>query len=925
MSSTVGVLGSNFGGSRRQYDDTSQQPLPTRAGRLEAGARSRLTTHNSTMAERRLSWRPFRRLRRSIVQGISLGEISSEVNPKQLAPVSPVHFVEEHTKVDADPVVSPNTKKDTLKVSIKPEDPQSPVVDVQTDSSRGDVDQCDSPDPPGLVPASTESSPKQPSWIPGARVRIVGGSHRNKPGTFVKRTAKRITVRLRSGKETHLKPEFVVLDEEDDSTQSDDESPRNEPPETPPVVTFESGMTVCVLRGKYQGQRAVVVKRTPQRVALRLASGTTTYLAPDALELVVEANPPVGIDDGPEEATPRVRIETAAENPVRTTSPSNSIQSNGSSIVGKTVDVVKGTHKGKVGVVLRRTPFRIQLEFSDGTRSLLARGSVRAREDPTGRREDGMEGVVVAEDGDFQWARSPKTGRMERLSFGERPTTNTAVDNLAQFIYGDRVLFKDYAMKKDLDHVPEKVTKSGDQEYFLMSLRLIDNKDEGTRMWFGKKKNAKLRVCYLRADSPEAVQSELEKLAGFGRLTATKTVARLDLFLSTASKSNVDKTNRPFRLYDHLTASDFEEIPEIAHEGCGFIPRKYIEMFIGTHAVGKRTFALQVRIIVPKLGVFKGLLVEKPGIDKIQLPMSMKKVGPAEVECDDSAWLMINQAGTVPGTANTALAKYFADKSKRKPEIKFSPEDLFFAHGVSTDVLGKYELEAKLQSNPRFGHANLVGVSDPTGMIPSGHVFITGFLGVDCSAERLMVSRYPICKASDGRMLPFLSSKPRGMSREAWNFLAGLQFGAIIFGNPEPGCAPLPTLISQGDLDGDLYFVCWDQELLKGIVNDDENFQDVPPEPAKDKFAREWNDDWLKAARSQMLDIIGLRRRIALVKELYKLWDNASVESEEKDLFADAYKESIDIKKHGGLVYLPAALWGNVSPELHVYLSSQKE
>ena len=40
--------------------------------------------------------------------------------------------------------------------------------------------------------------------------------------------------------------------------------------------------------------------------------------------------------------------------------------------------------------------------------------------------------------------------------------------------------------------------------------------------------------------------------------------------------------------------------------------------------------AVQIRIISPFLGTCKGMLIKKGGISKIQLPSSMKKVGPSE-------------------------------------------------------------------------------------------------------------------------------------------------------------------------------------------------------------------------------------------------------------------------------------------------------
>jgi len=55
------------------------------------------------------------------------------------------------------------------------------------------------------------------------------------------------------------------------------------------------------------------------------------------------------------------------------------------------------------------------------------------------------------------------------------------------------------------------------------------------------------------------------------------------------------------------------------------------------------------------------------------------------------------------------------------------------------------------------------------------------------------------------------------MSEEAAEFFASISFGAIVF----PLGDELPTKISDGDLDGDLYLGVWDEDVLKGISTDD--------------------------------------------------------------------------------------------------------
>ena len=56
--------------------------------------------------------------------------------------------------------------------------------------------------------------------------------------------------------------------------------------------------------------------------------------------------------------------------------------------------------------------------------------------------------------------------------------------------------------------------------------------------------------------------------------------------------------------------------------GCGFIPKALIEEYVGYGAKGSNAAAVQVRVLGHRLGLFKGLLVAKAGIKKIQLTES---------------------------------------------------------------------------------------------------------------------------------------------------------------------------------------------------------------------------------------------------------------------------------------------------------------
>ena len=109
-------------------------------------------------------------------------------------------------------------------------------------------------------------------------------------------------------------------------------------------------------------------------------------------------------------------------------------------------------------------------------------------------------------------------------------------------------------------------------------------------------------------------------------------------------------------LDDHsfkLKADVFEVLPgptsavtgEDMADGCGFIPEPLLLRLLGDMKLSKISpLAIQVRIFSPRLGVCKGMLMSKPGIDRIQVTRSMVKVMPftvAESSSSASNWVWL--------------------------------------------------------------------------------------------------------------------------------------------------------------------------------------------------------------------------------------------------------------------------------------------
>ena len=101
-------------------------------------------------------------------------------------------------------------------------------------------------------------------------------------------------------------------------------------------------------------------------------------------------------------------------------------------------------------------------------------------------------------------------------------------------------------------------------------------------------------------------------------------------------------------------------------------------------------------------------------------------------------------------------------------------------------------------------------------------------------------------------MLPTVSSKPVEMSDANWRWLQSLHFGTVIFSNPRKGMMFMPERIAKGDLDGDLYFVCWDENVLNHIET--EPMENIASDDNCSLSTVPTNPNWFREAQDLMVD-----------------------------------------------------------------------
>lgn len=692
----------------------------------------------------------------------------------------------------------------------------------------------------------------------------------------------------------------------------------------------------------------------------------------------------------------------------------------------------KSQHAGKKGVVRHYTPQKVSVKLEDGSSPCLAPHSISST---TSSVTNALGELSVATPSSS--ARTPdvkKTSDVKTASGGGprlaglRPLKTVLTDEAEskETCFLDQLLpNRTYLLEKHLPQskaelkLPDLSFEDNGRRYDFLTCKVFD---DGANAYGGKKRC--MRLLYAATSGPGFdinsdpeplsaldLQTELEKLANWRALpSARKAAARLELLQSPAPRIHT---------FDHLTSSQLERIAEAQPTkdsgGCGYIPEALLASLLAggkvpAGKVAQRAMAVQVRIVAPQLGVFKGVLVRRRGIDQIQLPPSMMKVPPSETNVRDTrVWLLFTRV--FPSKASLQMGKVAAGDAACASftQKKLSPmlARLLASRGVPPKVLQRYagaaadaaagnkeeedddeatdfgdaeewmdvcgdddlvDLDDALPSpqpsppaaspaagaappsappsvaatkqqprHPLRSEAWLVGVAAPEEGLPAGHVFISGLKaslipkGSD-GAPCVFATRSPCVHAHDGRLVPVVTIQPEGMEDAAWASLTKRPFGELVFSNrPLHDGRGLPELIAEGDLDGDLYWVCWDADIVSHVTpRSDERV--VPPvvdvseevaaaaaaeaHPAPSTKAEEdesesrLGDDWLKQAQAHMTDAQVLREAMAIGK-LYKAGERKAKASalglDDPDAMAcfAAYRQAIDHGKHGDGISLP--------------------
>jgi ribosomal protein L24 len=820
-------------------------------------------------------------------------------------------------------------------------------VPRSNDDDDDDDDMQDTGLPERIPPSITTTTPKEgfptatlqmkqtrevPNAIIGERVKIVKGTNKGTTGTIVSlKGEKTYVIRLEDGVEKNVRRTSVQQMEVEDRPSSEmiqesltleehkahSATPKNVP--TSLTVQGVPGQGVKIVKGTNKGKMGTIVSlKGDKTYVIKLDQGEHKNVRRTSVELL-----PVNVS--------LLQEPDAAMEPPQKTS-SHEIYSSPTQDTFAQVKIIAGQHAGEMGRVRSqksKTMFVIEID----------------RVGTVNKREASLSFVTSKPTVDMcgaEWkvADSQEGGTRRGARFIVKSRLSSKQDKEVTFlshILGNRVRIEEIPINKDECSEPydKDLTVEGNHKYQLISAKIQADGDVNAGPW---SKPKCMRLFYVQVHAPLlepiAVQDLLLRVANFQALEPRKVMARLELLQSPTFRLPNGSCGLRF-----LKASDFCMTEDKGYVGCGFIAHcmmdRLMEGIYGSSLQASRVIAIQARFFIPSLGILKGMLVRKRILEgpPIQLNASMLKVPPSThpEALMDRAALLICKLGvyTRSGMPNDYIGKLL--NQQQKPPKSFKPKKLsdmvlrlWQGLGVPADICQEYAKESLRPCN--ICHAWVVGVADPTGSLPPGHVYVTGMTG---HRNDIFITRSPCIKPNDGRVVPVLNEKPEAMSLEDWEFLKQMSFGAVIFANPKPGMLSMPEQIAGGDLDGDLYLVCWNEQILSHIVA--EPLRDLPSEqedPSQKFNFTNMDDEWFTKAQDLMIDASAVDAMSRLTGKLYtlstKFADKSSSFMHDPDAiaFANAYNQALEFGKHGGKVTLPAHLRDHLPPNLRDYVTT---
>lgn len=761
----------------------------------------------------------------------------------------------------------------------------------------------------------------------GSYVKVCNGTYVNQFGTVTRLTKKQALISLNeSEKVLRLNQdklqvlESINCHERKCIPNEDSRQQMNE------CSDFHNGSKVFVIDGKYRGRKGVILGLTNMKAHIELEKESNkesirTCLFQKSLKM----------DNSPNFSSGATTIEKDKVNSPRSHNENMS--------VGDTVFIHRGKFASQSGTLIKKCNKTFKISIS-GVDRIIKHDFVRTEVRP-----------IISDD-----FRIPDShSNLGSLHFGKlvirKFDASYEPENcFLRHYLGNRsriVEIRTGGGTFDKNQIPVLFEEKDGNSYELLCHKLVHH-SEGRQIY---QKSNILRLTYLLTKginlAPVSPVDIFDKLGDFGSLSLRKQVARIQLLSSPAYKFS---NGEYFKIYE---ASCFSEIPDKGHVGCGFICEKFLTEILGPTRAATQATSVQVRLVIPSMGIYKGMLMRKKmdtNGPRVLLPSSMKKV-PASKHPDRSmnAYLSICQAGVDPSQTSLDIGSIInggkSSKSFRPKCLGDMISRLLLAWGVPKDVLDTNSatlnnLDKSSRKNMIISHAYVRGVADPTGEIPAESCFLTGFNNDSNSllkTDFVFITRSPCIRASDGKKINVMTTKPPSMSDESYSFLTSLPFGLIIFGFPTDKMKATPELIAEGDLDGDRFFVCWDANILTYLKADFVIQQTASSvkhdiwDDRSDENRENSDQNWFQKIQNHFVNEDSYQIE-KLIAKLYSLSENEAladtkngIRNKNAEAFAEAYVQALENGKHGTKIELPHELHKMVPPRLRKYLVTSEK
>jgi hypothetical protein len=459
------------------------------------------------------------------------------------------------------------------------------------------------------------------------RVAIIGATHHGKVGTFVRRTPHRILVRLdhlpnRGSEARYFAPHNVVFVPPHNNTDhSNNASHPNlnlstpnynsiEPPtmnatsrsvinyatgnsssivSSSTTLPMELGQNVHIVGGSYSGQRGIVTKLTPQRVAVLVTNDLQPrYLHPRNVVVVDDHDDDVVVIEHDNDDNSSDIVDSDDDNnsdllltqnlrysiiQTRNHTPSMIAPTTTTMTTAATTTTRVSVPRSACNTRLRptrRQPQRDPQLFSLRNDTMAVSSSPPLVPQLSQQQQQPAPPLLLPPQSLLHHVLGLRENHVEVVAPGESAHCERT---LAYALFGNRVRTIKINLNQSSTNLPITSVEADGSKYELLSVKLQKRASGGG---FSTRQGKQIQAQYILTEPGPLLrnhirtinlQTELEQLANFSQLTTGKVAARLELLQSTACINN----KKPLIVHD-LTSDDFEEITEVAHEGCGFMP-----------------------------------------------------------------------------------------------------------------------------------------------------------------------------------------------------------------------------------------------------------------------------------------------------------------------------------------------------------------